>query len=138
MFEFDPHTYITVYYFALLALVLVFSTNINLRPQGNKVYAVVALLIVVLHITFRPVAPQFGDTMNYARNYLNGNYSFLELNSVSEFGWYLYSLLMIPLKSITLYFGGACLMYVLPVYFAFRKDYPGFYAVSNSPCFKRK
>ena len=122
----NPELYIDIYYYTLLIIVLIYSLFKYENYSSQRVFAILLLIFVFCIITFRDIDPIFGDTTSYARNFEDyikwGTKEFSDKFSKDK-GFSVFTLFMAQFKNVTLYFGAIALVYLLPVYLAFKKGF---------------
>lgn len=120
--------YISIYRFLLWLFVAAVLFASNWRSVAkSKPLAALLLLLVLSHIAFRPISPEFGDTGYYAKMF-----EFVKYQGVFDFsrdkGFVSLTSFLSFLPDVSSYFLVLGCIYVLPVYYGFKKEYPeGFY-----------
>lgn len=119
--------YINIYYFTLLAIVIIYAIGGETVIRNDSKMASFLLIAFVLgHITFREIDKAFADTVFYARQfdeYIKWGILELKESISNDKGFSIFTLFMAQFKSITLYFGVIALVYVLPVFFVLNKEF---------------
>lgn len=131
----SANLYIAIYYNLLLLIVILLSispirSNTVYKPYfRNESLALILLLIVFLHIIFRPLDPLFGDTRTYAFNFYN-----ISLWGVStkgkDLGFQYLTYFISLFGDLLIYWAILSVLYVMPVYYAFKRNFPSQYAIA--------
>lgn len=120
--------YINIYYFTLLAIVLIYAIDGETVIRNDSKLASFLLIAFVLgHITFRELDPMFGDTRTYAlhfEEYAHWGLTEMDSRDIKDLGFELFTVFLSSFKNLTLYFGVIALIYVLPVYYVLNKELP--------------
>ena len=133
----NPSLYIALYYNLLLLLVVCVAvqparSQTVARPYvDNRTLCLVLLLIVFVHFVFRAIDYRyFGDTAAYAARFQKyARYGVSEtLGKDPVFGYLTY--LLSQFVSLKVYWFVMCSLYMLPVYYALKKQFKQQYAVA--------
>ena len=117
-----PELYVSIYYFILLIIVLCysfFSRGNDINSQGILSFAL--LIFVFGIITFRDIDPIFGDTISYARHYVEytiWGIKGIDPSKFKDVGFEWLTLFLSKFDNLTVYFGSIAIVYLLPVYLA--------------------
>lgn len=129
--------YIALYYNILLLIVLfvciqpVRRQAIEVPYTNNRRACFFILLLVFIHITFRVTDYHyFGDTSAYALAFEEKARYGTEAIGEKDFGFEYLTLWLSKLVNLRGYWFILCCLYVLPVYWAFRKQFPKQYAIA--------
>ena len=119
-----PELQINIYFYTLLVIVIVYSLFGNEAIRNNsRIASLFLLLFVFVMFAFRDVDRSFGDTTAYAmryEQYVAYGAKAMDGTKIKDAGFYWFTLLLSNFNNITLYFGVIALVYLLPVYLAFR------------------
>ncbi|CUO56539.1 Uncharacterised protein [Parabacteroides merdae] len=132
----DANLYIAIYYNLLLLVVLIsflypINSNTISKPYyNNKLIAFILLLIVFVHIIFRPLSPLFGDTITYSFNFKHIALWGVEAGMGKDWGFQYLTYFISQFFNLTIYWAILCALYVLPVYISLKNNIPKQYAVA--------
>lgn len=132
----NANFYIAIY-FNLLLLIVIFLSLSPIRSNSvyqpyfrNESLAFILLLIVFLHIVFRPLDPLFGDTRTYAFNFYNiGSYG-VSAGQGKDWGFQYLTYTVSLFDNLLIYWMILCALYVMPVYYAFKRNFPFQYSIA--------
>lgn len=126
----DSSIYIAVYYNLLLLIVFSFLCSSSQRFSlshslvNDKRCLFILFVLVFLHITFRPIDSRyFGDTETYKRTFDSLSFGWMSDSYSKDNGFYYFTYLLAKFCNVTTYFGAIALLYILPVVFAFKKEF---------------
>lgn len=128
--------YIAIYFNLLLLVVLIVSVSPIKSKSVSKPYfnnqslTFILLLIVFIHITFRPLDYLFGDTRTYAFNFQSIALWGISSGEGKDLGFQYLTYFLSQITNLTIYWGILCALYVLPVYYAFKRNFPTQYAIA--------
>lgn len=128
--------YIAIYFNLLLVIVLIYSfgpvnSNTVRKPYwNNQLMSFVLLSLVFIHITFRPLDLLFGDTRTYARNFQSIALWGVSSGMGKDMGFQCFTYIISRFANLTTYWAVLCGLYVLPVYYALKRNIPKQYAVA--------
>lgn len=123
----DASLYISIYYNLLLLVVLMLflypiNSNTISKPYfNNRLIAFLLLLIVFVHIIFRPLSPLFGDTITYSFNFKYIALWGLDAGIGKDWGFQYLTYFISRFFNLTIYWAILCALYVLPVYITLKK-----------------
>lgn len=123
--------YISLYYNLILLLVicvyfLLFNSHSVAKPfVPNEFFSIILLLIIFIFITFRDsYSPLFGDTMRYAKNFELIKLYGSDALPTKDIGFQYLTLALSKIVNLRGYWFILCCFYVLPVYYAIKKQFP--------------
>ena len=129
-----PYEWTFLYYILLCLFVLVYSFTSSpnkLAFKNSSISSSIAItLVVLLYIGFREIDRYFADTVTYDRIYLEFcDYPMESMSMISDYGFSILTLILSYLRSDRLYFIILGCLYVLPLFYVFKKNFKESYYV---------
>lgn len=122
----------TTVYFAVISFLILFALLPLLRKPLEEYpsldYNILSTLFLISIVAFIGLRDPwgdwrfFGDTASYTRSFNEIQYTVIE--TAKDVGFYLLMRLLATFKSVELFYVACALLYVLPLYFAFKKWFP--------------
>lgn len=130
----DASLYVAVYFnllwvFVLISLWNIKSKTIHMPYLDNRINSFILLLIVFVHITFRPLDKIFVDTLVYAQSFQEKKLFGMPDKS-KDIGFDYLTYFFSQLGGLTTYWGVLCTLYVLPLYLIFKRIYKTQYFIA--------
>ena len=134
MFDFIPIEDYTLHYYNIVLvfviIMLVHTTTLNGRElktmRFNYFFGIILFLTVLIYMGLRPISGIFTDMKMYEHMfnaYENGEVVF----TASSIGFRIFTYIATRIMTVEMFFLSCALLYVLPVYVAFKKWYPKYY-----------
>lgn len=129
--------YIAIYYNLLLLLIVCLviqpiEAKTVKRPYfNNPILSMFVLLIVFVHITFRPTDYHyFGDTFAYARDFQEKVLLGYDAIKEKDIGFQYLTYILSQFFSLEGYWFVLCCIYIFPVFYAFKRHFKQQYSVA--------
>lgn len=133
MWDIEPKLYQDLYYNFILIVCLFYLLRSSINRRTNQASAIFLFVAVVCFIGLRPISIVFGDTIAYARGFLNFDQRDLfasPLIEAKDVGWSILSSILYPSKSVTLLFTVCAILYLGPPLIAFKEKYNNLYSIA--------